>query len=64
TVASGFSEPSAVAVGSGGELYVADTRNHAIKLIKTDGSVTLLAGKGVSTSSGTNDSFFAEEALT
>jgi sugar lactone lactonase YvrE len=62
TLATSFSEPAAVAVGSGGEIYVADTRNHSIKLIKSDGTVSLLAGKGA-TSTGTNDSFFAEEAL-
>lgn len=62
TLATNFSEPSAVVAGSSGELYVADTRNHSIKIIKPDRTVSLLAGKG-STSSGTNDSFFAEEAL-
>lgn len=63
TLSTNFSEPTAVAVGGSGEIYVADTRNHSIKIISPDGSVRLLAGKDSPTSSGTNDSFFAEESL-
>lgn len=62
TVATNFAEPAAVTVGGSGELFVADTRNHSIKVIEPSGNVVMLAGGGA-TSSGTNDSFFAEEAL-
>jgi sugar lactone lactonase YvrE len=63
TVSTAFSQPSALAIGSNGELYVADTRNHAIKVIAPNGTTTLLAGSNSPTITGTNDSFFAEEAL-
>ncbi|MBI4659194.1 MAG: hypothetical protein HY735_10155 [Verrucomicrobia bacterium] len=84
TVATNFLEPSAVAVGEkfgpGGrylELFVADTRNHAIKLLGYDlvnrslhtnrlsfnaASVVHLAGSPARVA-GTNDSIFAENAL-
>ena len=81
TIATGFLEPTAVAVGeqTGSllDLYVADTRNHAIKLIQYDTATrqmatnklslnqavpSLIAGSA-SRSSGTNDSLFAEESL-
>lgn len=81
TIATGFLEPTAVAVGdqTGNEidLFVADTRNHAIKVFRFDTAtrlmttnklsngqitVSLIAGSG-SRVSGTDDSLFAEEAL-
>ncbi|MCC6748220.1 MAG: SMP-30/gluconolactonase/LRE family protein [Deltaproteobacteria bacterium] len=40
-----FSEPSAVAVDSAGRVYVADRKNHAIRMI-ANGKVTTLAGNG------------------
>ncbi|MDA1274304.1 MAG: chitobiase/beta-hexosaminidase C-terminal domain-containing protein [Verrucomicrobia bacterium] len=81
TVATGFLEPTAIAVGEqiGTELdlFVADTRNHAIKLVRFDIATfqmttnrlsanlvapSLIAGSA-NRSSGTNDSLFAEESL-
>ena len=81
TIATDFLEPTAVAVGdqTGSEIdiFVADTRNHAIKLFRFDLATRLMttnrlsdnqirpsiiAGSG-SRVSGTNDSLFAEEAL-
>jgi hypothetical protein len=81
TVATGFLEPTAVAVGDqeGSELdlYVADTRNHSIHLIRFDIAThqittnrlsgglavpTVIAGS-TNRSSGAVDSLFGEEAL-
>jgi len=39
-----FNVPSAVAVGPHGELYVADTNNHCIRLVSPSGRVTTFAG--------------------
>jgi len=39
-----FNEPSGVAVGSGGDIYVADTFNHTIRKVTSAGVVTTLAG--------------------
>ncbi len=41
-----FEAPSGVAVDSKGTLYVSDTRNHRVRAIATDGTVTTLAGSG------------------
>ena len=84
TISTNFLEPSAVAVGEKFgpnnrylELFVADTRNHAIKLLGYDlanrvlhtnrlsfntSNVVLLAGSSARVA-GTNDSIFAETAL-
>lgn len=44
--AAAFHTPSAVALDHEGNLFVADTGNHAIRKVAPDGSVTTLAGNG------------------
>lgn len=41
-----FEDPYAVAVDGSGNLYVADSTDHSIRKITSDGTVTTLAGKG------------------
>ena len=41
-----FRGPQSVAVDSNGTVYVADTGNHAVRMISSDGIVTTLAGNG------------------
>ncbi len=41
-----FNTPSAIALDHQGNLYVADTGNHAIRKVAPDGTVTTLAGDG------------------
>lgn len=45
TIATGFNFPSASVQASNGNIYVADTNNHLIKMIKPDGTVTTYAGQ-------------------
>jgi len=39
-----FNRPTGIALGSHGELYIADTYNHCIRLLQPNGSVTTFAG--------------------
>jgi sugar lactone lactonase YvrE len=48
-----FNLPTAIAIDSDGNLYVADTMNHTIRRIDTDGNVTTVAGRAGT--SGTAD---------
>ncbi len=41
-----FSGPAAVAIGPGGVIFVADTRNNRIRAVRADGTVTTVAGSG------------------
>ncbi|MEK7409634.1 MAG: hypothetical protein AAB225_31620 [Acidobacteriota bacterium] len=43
----GLNFPSAVAVGSAGALYIADTENHVIRMVSPEGVINTIAGIGV-----------------
>ncbi len=45
--AAAFNTPSGIALDKQGNVYVADTGNHAIRKIAADGTVSTLAGSGV-----------------
>jgi sugar lactone lactonase YvrE len=45
--AASFNTPSGIALDKHGNVYVADTGNHAIRKIAADGTVSTLAGSGV-----------------
>ena len=55
-------EPSSVVVGDDNNLWVADTRNHTVKLIAQDGTVLLRVGANSRFDSGAQDSLYAAEA--
>lgn len=42
-----FNHPHGIVLGADGSIYVADTENHAIRVIDKSGNVTILAGNGV-----------------
>lgn len=54
-VAIGFGMSANIAIDNAGNTYVADTANHAIRKIATDGAVTLIAGSGEPSISGTTN---------
>jgi len=61
-VAAKFKSPTDVAVDSSGTVYVADSNNHRIRKILSDGTVSTLAGSGTAGSAngvGTAAQFFA-----
>lgn len=57
-----FEAPSGVAMDSKGILYVSDTRNHRIRAIATDGTVTTFAGTGSKATGRTTSYLFADGA--
>jgi sugar lactone lactonase YvrE len=52
-----FDHPTKMALGPDGNLYVADTWNHRIRLVTPDGSIATLAGSGPT---GQHDGGFAD----
>jgi len=62
-----FSGPSGVAVSAAGVVYVADTYNHVVRLISTDGTVSTLAGQagasGSADGTGSAARFFSPSSV-
>jgi hypothetical protein len=62
-----FNHPSALALSADGRIYVADSYNHCIRVVTTDGRVTTLAGspaqKGVRAGRGVNAGFIMPMGL-
>ncbi|OQW93914.1 MAG: hypothetical protein BWK79_08640, partial [Beggiatoa sp. IS2] len=55
-----LASPEGVTVGSGGDLYIADTYNHRIRKVDTGGTITTVAGTGYANSN--NDGIPATNA--
>jgi RHS repeat-associated protein len=51
-IQAGLSNPFGVAVGQDGSIYIADTGNHRIRRVGTDGIITTVAGNGIQGYSG------------
>ena len=51
-----LSYPSAVAVDSSGNLYIADTGNNRVRMVTTDGNIQTIAGTGDASYNGDNGS--------
>ncbi len=49
-----LNQPSAIAIDSAGNAYIADTNNHRVRMISPGGVITTVAGTGVSGFSGDN----------
>ncbi len=49
-----LNSPQAIAIGSDGTLYIADTGNHRIRSIAANGIITTIAGTGIPGFSGNN----------
>jgi RHS repeat-associated protein len=47
-----FSFPLGIDIDSSGNVYIADTRNHRIRKVDTNGTITTFAGQGAAASSG------------
>jgi uncharacterized protein (TIGR03437 family) len=47
-----LSGPRGVAVDAAGNVYIADSLNHVIRMVKTDGTISTVAGNGVAGFSG------------
>jgi sugar lactone lactonase YvrE len=63
-----FNAPAGLAVSPDGNLFVADSGNHCIRKVTSDGTVTLFAGSnaglsGASDGTGTDARFFTPNAL-
>lgn len=62
-----FNQPAGLVIAANGTVYVADSANHAIRAIATNGVVTTFAGQlgvpGSQDGPGTNAQFFAPSAL-
>lgn len=47
-----LNSPQGLALGSSGDLYIADTGNHRVRRLSANGTITTIAGTGVAGSSG------------
>ncbi len=62
-----FGDPAAIVVDAGGNYFIADSRNHAIRKVTTNGVVTTFAGQlgvsGIASATGTNALFNTPSGL-
>ncbi len=50
----GLNAPLAVAVDTSGDLFIADTSNSAVRMVKTNGIISTIAGSGTASAGGDN----------
>lgn len=50
-----LNDPTGIAIAASGELFFADSRNHTVRRVDTDGVITTVAGTGVPGDSGDGD---------